>query len=500
MSFKNRLAVQVAVPALVIVIMACFGITGMKRGASATEAVVHEQFLPLIREDMSRVMALQASVKLILEADRDAHQALIAERQALSAAKPEDYEKAVKDNADNLDQLRDRMTQSSSAYDAPMKEMYAAYQTGYDAWRKQSQAVAAQAGKAETREAARIASRDGSAKLFDEMRDRIDKITGLLDERIAQTMESVKRREAAAETTGNAVTSEVARRVRLFAILALGGVLLALGLTWLTSRGILATIRGAIEEINQNAGQVSEASGRILEVCQRLAEGTQEQAASIEETSSTFHEMAGQVDQMAGNAASVEASMGETRTHIRSGAEAMTSMAQAMDRISKASQGISRIIKSIEEIAFQTNLLALNAAVEAARAGEAGKGFAVVAEEVRNLAQRAGTAARDTFGLIENATQRVSEGNTIVAALQSSFQDVERSSSGVGDLLGQISQASREQAKAVGEIDKAVATIDAVTQRNAEIAQESAEEVSRLEQQARALHDVVANLEAVVHG
>lgn len=66
----------------------------------------------------------------------------------------------------------------------------------------------------------------------------------------------------------------------------------------------------------------------------------------------------------------------------------------AMARIEDASKKIEQIISVIEEIAFQTNLLALNAGVEAARAGEAGKGFAVVAQEVRELAQRSGRAAK----------------------------------------------------------------------------------------------------------
>ncbi|MBF0635194.1 MAG: chemotaxis protein, partial [Nitrospinae bacterium] len=185
------------------------------------------------------------------------------------------------------------------------------------------------------------------------------------------------------------------------------GVAVVLGvlLAYFITRAITKPVNVIIEGLSDSSGQVASASGQISSSSQSLAEGATEQASALEETSSALEQVSSQVKQNADNAMQASSLARDTRGEAEKGSVAMREMITAMKAINKSSEEIAKIIKVIEEIAFQTNLLALNAAVEAARAGEHGKGFAVVAEEVRNLAQRSATAAKDTAGLIEEAVK-----------------------------------------------------------------------------------------------
>ena len=138
-----------------------------------------------------------------------------------------------------------------------------------------------------------------------------------------------------------------------------------------------------------------------------------------------------------------------------------------MGDINTSSKKIADIITAIDEIAFQTNLLALNAAVEAARAGEQGRGFAVVAAEVRSLAQRSATAAKEIKALIQDSVRKVEAGSQMVNQSGDVLLEIVSSVKRVSDIVGEIAAASREQAAGVEQVGKAMAQMDQVTQQNA---------------------------------
>ncbi len=277
-------------------------------------------------------------------------------------------------------------------------------------------------------------------------------------------------------------------------------VLTALILMWFVARGIAKPINFIIEGLSEGANQVSDGSSQVSSASQSLAEGASVQAASIEETSSSMEEMSSMTKNNAKNASQADNLMQEANQVVETANESMSKLTHSMEDISKASEETSKIIKTIDEIAFQTNLLALNAAVEAARAGEAGAGFAVVADEVRNLAMRAADAAKNTAALIEGTVKKVNDGSELVSITNNAFSQVAESTVKVGDLVSEISEASKEQSTGIEQVNIAISEMDKVVQQNAANAEESASGSEEMSAQAVQLKDYVSKLVMLIRG
>lgn len=263
---------------------------------------------------------------------------------------------------------------------------------------------------------------------------------------------------------------------------------------------ISSSLISIMKNIFSGAEEVTSASHQLSTSSQRLSQGATEQAASLEETSASLDEMASMTKANADNAGEANKVAEEAKNAAERGDQAMHELQSAMSGIADSSSEVSKIIKTIEEIAFQTNLLALNAAVEAARAGEHGKGFAVVADEVRNLAQRASEAAKNTESLIQDSVRCTQEGVEISTKAGDVLTEIISGSKKVVEIVSEIASASKEQADGISQITNAISQMDQVTQQNAANAEESAATSEELSAQAETLRDAVRKMQKLVLG
>ena len=259
-------------------------------------------------------------------------------------------------------------------------------------------------------------------------------------------------------------------------------------------------INGTVDNLNALLIEVKESTDTINIAAQEIAAGnndlshrTEEQAASLEETAASMQELTSTVEANSGNAKQANDLAISSSDIARKGVLVVNQVVLTMQEINESSRKIVDIITVIDGIAFQTNILALNAAVEAARAGEQGRGFAVVASEVRNLAQRAASAAGEIKALISNSVDKVEDGTNLVARAGITMEEIVTSIQGVTQTITQITSASFEQNSGIQQVNQAISQMDDVTQQNAALVEQAAAAAESLEEQARKLAVTMGN-------
>jgi methyl-accepting chemotaxis protein len=223
-----------------------------------------------------------------------------------------------------------------------------------------------------------------------------------------------------------------------------------------------------------------------------LSRRTEEQAASLEQTAASMEELTSTVRQNTESARQGSTLAANASDIAQRGGDVMGRVIETMHAISTSSAKVTDIIAVIEGIAFQTNILALNAAVEAARAGDQGRGFAVVAAEVRTLAQRSASAAKEIKGLITHSVDRVKAGSDLVSEAGTTMGEVVHAVKRVSDLMGEITAASLEQHTGIEQVNTAVAQMDHVTQQNAALVEQASAAAQSMSAQSGTLREIVS--------
>ena len=243
---------------------------------------------------------------------------------------------------------------------------------------------------------------------------------------------------------------------------------------------IVGDVRTSIQHIGTATREI--ASGNA-DVSARL----ESQASNLEETASSMEELTSTFKQNAENARQANDLVLGASQAAGKGGSVVSQVVQTMGEINEGSRKIVDIIAVIDGIAFQTNILALNAAVEAARAGEQGRGFAVVAAEVRNLAQRSASAAKEIKDLINHSVEKVEAGNQLADQAGLAMGEIQSSVRRITAIMSEIAVASAEQGAGIEQINHAVTQMDDMTQQNAALVEQTAAASSSLQEQAAAL-------------
>lgn len=289
-----------------------------------------------------------------------------------------------------------------------------------------------------------------------------------------------------------------ARTIMIVSFLVVSALLCTVCLFML--RSITLPIKQMIGGLEESSSKIATVAVSISDVSQTLADGTAHQSSSLEETAGSLEAISTLTKNTVSNVMKTQSVTSETSNVLQLANQSMVNLTAAIREISSASAETQKIVKTIDEIAFQTNLLALNAAVEAARAGEAGAGFAVVADEVRNLAMRAADAAKTTAQMIEDTVSKTVQGNDLVEKTKKEFDEVTQAIANVAGLVGEIADASEQQANGIEQIRQAMSRMDSIIQQNVTNANGAHNSSIELSAEAASLEHFITNMSGLIGG
>lgn len=467
---------------------------------------------------------LYVNTELLLNADRDLYQALLAEQElyiegdTLSETKKNELVADYKENyiqaQDRIASVSNNLISVSALYEdfshegsgKNLKTLVAEFNTDFDKW--------VETYNPETNKGNYLTA----LGYFDQAREKIDFASQLLDDysKVQAEIESSNMTRntvlfiifgvvicailtVIAQSVSKTIKKPVMTLKKMADRLAEGDLTVnedtnskdELGDLQRAFNKTALNLRETLAEINNSSEQVAAGSTQVSDGAQELSQGSTEQASATEQIAETVGKMRLMINDNAKNAQKaneISVLMGDD---VITSNEEMDKMLESMQDINLSSQNISKIIKVIDDIAFQTNLLALNAAVEAAHAGQYGKGFAVVAEEVRKLAARSANAAKETTTLIEESIQKVNVGTTTAKGTAEVLEKIVVNISKTADIVKNISESSQVQATQVEQLNTAVNQISAVVQSNSATAEESAAASEELNSQVVMLKEMV---------
>jgi len=290
----------------------------------------------------------------------------------------------------------------------------------------------------------------------------------------------------------------------------------------------IEALRELVTTVNDSAIQVDGAAKQTDTTAQQLAEAYATQSKQIEAASEAIQQMAASIEEVAGNAErssdvarhSVDVAhkggdaVRRTIAGMNTIRETIQETSKRIKRLGESSQEIGNIVELINDIADQTNILALNASIQASMAGEAGRGFAVVADEVQRLAERSTNATKQIEVLVrtiqadtneavvsmERSTTDVVGGALLAENAGAALEEIEQVSNQIASLVHNISDSSREQAKAADAVTRNTESLQKINSETATSTAETTDAIRKLAELAAQLRESVSDFRLPVPG
>lgn len=498
-----------------------------------TLALVSTSRIQLIGQKVSSMEEIIHSLDLLLQADRDLYQALVAERSMIfSKPGSDDFQSLVTSHSENIQQARDRVGKSLAMFsDKTMEELNVVYEQHRDAWEVLTNTIRAER-EADTRAGRRTAmdlSFGSAGQEFELMREQIDSMVEHLE---SISNDTVAEAAGSVESGRNTVLTLLAIVLILGALIAYifprlivgpmremterirelaggGGDLTALvriksqdevGQMGEAVNDFIGGLRGLLQQIIELGQRFTDQASRLSDVSDRNNQSTEGATVETNMLATSITEMSASVQEVAMNASGAanqantanESSMqgkqivDSTKAVINALSDEVQKSASAIDKLKTDAASIDDVVNVIRGIAEQTNLLALNAAIEAARAGEQGRGFAVVADEVRALASRTQASTEEIQQMIEELQASAGQAVDVMAhgkhsaekavdqasQAESSLDEVNASISLMADMNTQIAAAAEQQSAVSGEISENANKLAMYTQEASQLSDE----------------------------
>ncbi|MBN2656084.1 MAG: hypothetical protein JXR86_03430 [Spirochaetales bacterium] len=463
-----------------------------------------------LKENLSdtRRRSLENALSLVLNGDRDAYQAYVALLKVPDAQSTDELKALDESNLENMEQTSDRVSEAARIAGGQALVLEREFREYFELWKSEMRKVVELEKKIFNGLAERNNHLEASAGHFGEMRDAIDLLGQMQDERtenlsIQMTREMVSTRVqylivfvlsalialVSSFLISTSLLKAISRNMELAEEIGRGNLSLALPSDRNDEMGdlnhTLETMRIKLKDIitvvKDSSVYVSNGSQQLSDSAQGLSAGASEQASSTEEVSSSMEEMGSSIEQNSSIAIETSGLSASVSSRASESGEAVMQTVSAMKEIAEK-------INIVSEMANQTNLLALNAAIEAARAGDAGKGFAVVASEVRKLAENSGKSAAVITTLSESSLKIAEKAGSMILAL---VDDIQKTT----HLIQEISASSKEQSQGMSQVNAALTQLDKVTQGNAAAAEEIASTAEELASQAELLNKEISFFE-----